>query len=185
MDDNNKKYSTVLSNRLGYNYYVRDLLKEDYTNYLSLYDKQEIHENVEIETSDEFTSYYIANSEGNIICCKAIAPYTHVELNIANNETLFLYQNNSIKIKNKKYTLNDFSNDHPTLCVLLVFVIPLVIVCLLGYFLIDERIAFVLYFVYFLIMMISGGSKARHLRKLEKMRDEFLCAYYKGKYDSE
>lgn len=178
----NNKYSSVLSNRLGNNYYIRDLNKEDYNNYLQLYVKQRVSGNVEIETSDEFASYYVTDAEGNILYCKAIAPYTFFELDIATNETLFIYSNNSIKIKKRKYSLNDFSKDHQYLCIFLVFVLPFLLVCLLAFLSKAEELSFVIYVVYFLVVIILANSKSRHIRKLEKKREEFLSIYYKGKY---
>lgn len=177
----NAYYSAILSNRLGKNYFIRDLCKIEYNNYLSLYEKEDIHGEIEIETSDSFASYYVTNNEGDILYCKSVAPYTYLELNIANDETLFLYQNNSIKIKNKKYTLNDFSKDYPILCIFLVFILPFFMASLLEIFLIKNKISLVLYIIYFISILILTNKKNRHIRKLEKKRNEFLNAYFKGK----
>lgn len=182
--ESKKNYSAILSNRLGHNCFICELHKEDYENYLPLYIKEKNSGNVEIETSNQFASYYITNTYGDLISCKAIAPYTHLELNIATNETLFLYPSESIKIKKKIYDLNDFSREYKNLSIFLVFVLPFLIVCLLEVFLIkDYKISFVLYFAYFILILVLSHKKNRHTNKLEEKRKKFLEAYYNGKDD--
>lgn len=180
MKNKGKSYSAVIADCLGNNYYIRDMNSYYYEDYISLYKKQEVTGDIEIETKDDFASYYITNEDGKIISCCAIAPYTHLKINICDNFNLYTY---SEALQIKKSVISIIVDNH-FLFTALFIIIPFTILTIISlnfnkYIMIIFIIylALLLYFVYY--------KKTCYIRNLEKKRDEFLAAYFKGKKDND
>lgn len=181
MDNNSKSFSAVIAETLWKNYYIRDIHRCDYEKYISLYEKQKFKGDIELETEDFFASYYITNENGEIICCKAIAPYTHLELNVCNNFTLYTYSESSLQIKEIKNSfINAIFNDFSLFQIVLIL-IPLILISIIAAKFGAKYI--IIFVIYLPLIFYCTDYKARYIRKLEKKRDEFLSAYYKGRYD--
>lgn len=181
MDNKSKSFSAVIADCLWKDYYIREMHRCDYENYISLYEEQKFKGDIELETNDSFASYYITNENGEIVWCKAIAPYTHLELNICNNFTLYTYSKSSLQIKEIKNTFigtifNDFS-----LFQIFLILIPLILISIISAKFGAKYM--IMFIIYLPLLFYCVDYKARYIRKLEKKREEFLSAYYKGRND--
>lgn len=181
MDNNSKSFSAVIADTLWKNYYIRDIHRCDYENYISLYEEQKFKGNIELETTDSFASYYITNENGEIVWCKAVAPYTHLELNIYDNFTLYTYSKSSLQIKEIKNSFINAVFNNFSLFQIILILIPLILISIIAA---KFGAKYIMIFVIYLpLIFYCTDYKDRYIRKLEKKRDEFLSAYYKGRND--
>lgn len=179
MDNKSKSFSAIIADCLWKDYYIRDMNAYYYENYLSLYKKQKFKGDVQIETKDFFASYYITNEKGEIIQCEAIAPYTYFEITILDNFTLYTYSERSLKIKTIPNSFINTIFNNFSLFKFFLILIPLILISIISAkFGAKYIIIFVLYLP---LLFYCTDYKARYIRKLEKKRDEFLSAYYKGR----
>lgn len=179
----------IIKEYLSKNIYVKEIRYFEFKKYVTFFEQSIISGDVEIETGKSFAAIMVFNDQNQFVYCKAISPYTIHYITVYDGWTLYYYSDyeNDINIHNPRYNkVEKIFSSNTNIGILIFFVIPFLFICAIVYFFKTDYRLFILslFIYYFLILYLIDGKK-RYISKLEKKRDEFLEAYYKGRYDSD
>lgn len=182
------KLDKMIKSILNKNIYVKSFYNFDFEKYADLFKKTDISGDIEIETNEHFAAIAVFNDQNHLVYCDALSPYTIRVIKLYNDWNLYYFclYTYGVKIRKPHFNIIELIGNKlkPNYAIFVLAVIPFLIACAIAYFFnINATIITVVFILYFVIMIHLSESRQRYITKLEKKREEYLYAYYKGKYD--
>lgn len=178
----------MIKSILNENTYVNSFYNFDFEKYAELFKKVDFSGEVEIETNEYFAAIAVFDNQNQLVYCEALSPYTLKVIDIYNDWKLYYFCLNTygLIIRKPHYNIIEIIGNKlkTNYSIFILAVIPFLIACAIScFFNLNIKIIILIFFLYLGIMFRLSDSRQRYLRKLEKKREEYLYAYYKGKYD--